>query len=62
MKKELAIGISLIGISGCTEFQQSQFYKNMQASMVKIENKLTGKEQYCLYENVLNEYSGIEDL
>lgn len=62
MKKELAIGISLIGISGCSEFQQSQFYKNMQASMVKIENKLTGKEQYCLYENVLNEYSGIEDL
>lgn len=62
MKKELAIGMSLLTISGCAEFQQTQFYKNMQTSITQIENKITGKEKYCRYENVLKKYDIVENL
>ncbi len=36
--------------------------KNMQTSITKIGNKITGKEKYCQYESILNKYSVIEDI
>lgn len=38
MKKQLIIGVSLLGVCGCAEFQQSQFYRNMQSKLNGINN------------------------